>query len=119
MIEFSVKPYLETWEHQGDVIVATGDDSHDPSNYRAYVDCTVLPVPGYIAAAPDMCRALLAAEWGGHDADYGAHCPACGAITQFSGANEHDAGCTLDAALTKAGLDTQEKRDAARKEMGI
>lgn len=73
-----------------------------------------------IAAAPTLVRALLAVEWSGGTIGRIHHCPAC------RGADRHcldyeseriaDA-CPLDAALTAAGLDTAEKRDAARAEI--
>jgi hypothetical protein len=66
----------------------------------------------------DACvRPLLEAEWSanvGWDADSG--CPSCEA---FANRHEHLSGCSLDAALTVLGLDTQEKRNQRRKELGI
>lgn len=47
--------------------------------------------------------------------NWGPLCPACrgdGPAHHHEGKHEPD--CLLDAALTAAGLDTQEKRDAAR-----
>lgn len=60
----------------------------------------------------EMCRALLAVEYGAiHQGEY--ECPCCTMPPR------HHHECALDKALTKAGLDTQEKRDAARKLIGI
>lgn len=56
-----------------------------------------------LLAAPSMLRALLLLKWSGGDA----WCPECMA--------GHEPGCSLDAALSEAGYDTQEKRVAARK----
>lgn len=83
------------------------------------------------AAAPALVRALLAVEWrgqpfrsefsGGPDADgnnayHGVarvdRCPQC-----TGNRWKHGPDCPLDAALTAAGFDTAEKRDAARKMM--
>lgn len=61
-------------------------------------------------------RALLDVEWRSTYAH--CQCPSCGAPGPapyphlFIG---HVRGCPLDAAFTACGLDTQEKRDAARK----
>lgn len=82
------------------------------------------------SAAPEMCRALAALEWGGTSPLEEQCCPACGRLgpeerdyDERGFLGQHD-DCALDAALTKAGLDTQEKRDAARararmKKMGL
>ena len=70
------------------------------------------------AAAPALVRALLMVEWGGLDRDYYdtdeliVVCPCCEEPAR------HARDCELDAALTAAGLATQEERDAARREMG-
>lgn len=68
------------------------------------------------AAAPEMCRALLMTEWGDpRIIKQHGYCFVC----RRNSEHPHDSGCVVDAALTKAGLDTQEKRDEARKEMGV
>lgn len=59
-----------------------------------------------------MCRALLAVEWGKTILGY---CHACSRNSEWP----HASVCPVDAALTKAGLATQEQRDAARKKLGI
>jgi hypothetical protein len=71
------------------------------------------------AAAPELVRALLAVEW------------VRGTCTQCSGwrfersgpsmfgLRGHDADCRVHVGLTKAGLETQGQRDAARKEIGL
>lgn len=66
-------------------------------------------------AAPEICRALLAVEWGGLT-NYGTAeaCPYCGGESR-----RHEEGCIVDAALTEAGLPDQASRDAARKELGL
>lgn len=61
--------------------------------------------------------ALLAVEWSGEDEGHYAHCPLCGVI-YVSGRTKH-VKCTIDAALTKAGLADQAFRDAVRKKLGI
>lgn len=74
------------------------------------------------AAAPDMCRALLAVEWKGQPSprDGMSRCPCCrgrrrvGKLDFFG----HE-DCWIDVALTKAGLPDQESRNAARKELGL
>jgi len=64
-------------------------------------------------AAPEMCRALLAIEHMSQTGEgYTPLCPECAAY------DAHESGCTIDAALTKAGLPDQESRDAARRECG-
>jgi len=117
------KPWLETWRYK--------DDPND----GAVVDgeCQYILVPAnpngawwdaeFAAAAPDMCRALLAVEWGDTGSDWAPCCPYCHGPSPLQGLEHHylghDANCKLDAALTKAGLPDQAPRDAARKEMGI
>lgn len=72
-------------------------------------------------AAPEMCRALLKNE--GFDDGYDYHgvwvnyivCRECGEPL----AEEHLATCWIDIALNKAGLDTKEKRDQARVDIGV
>lgn len=72
-------------------------------------------------AAPEMVRTLLAIEWGGRrdrKREIQRCCPACGVwkrhkhdrVVQYQ---KHEAGCSLDAALTRAGLPPA-VRDAAR-----
>lgn len=81
-----------------------------------------------LSAAPDMCRALLIAEWADTSGVENINmCPACFAqgplpnggswlVKPINGG--HAVPCALDTALTKAGLATQEQREAARKELG-
>jgi hypothetical protein len=58
---------------------------------------------------------LLTVEFEGWDVkDEDRCCPCCNELGRA-----HTAVCKLDAALTLAGLDIQEKRDAARKAMGL
>lgn len=81
------------------------------------------------AAAPDMCRALLAVEWNGDRSGCRDGCPSMcpdcrGLQRRWEHANwvldkGHKKDCTLDSALIKAGLPDQESRCAARKELGI
>lgn len=52
-------------------------------------------------------QTLVMVEWHG-DREFEA-CPECDGCR-----SKHDAGCALDAELASAGLDTQEKREAAR-----
>jgi hypothetical protein len=67
----------------------------------------------------ELCRALLTVERRGEfNPMYQAWCcPICLCTPASSGGDGHDRDCEVDIALTKAGLDTQEKRDAARMEM--
>lgn len=67
-----------------------------------------------------LLHALLTTEWGEHhletiDEHWLGSCRAC-CLHSNEG---HWEDCVVDRALTKAGLDTQEKRDAARKELGL
>lgn len=55
----------------------------------------------FIAAAPDMARALVAVEW---LRDKRGFCTACLAW------NAHEDTCPIDTALTKAGIDDAERR---------
>lgn len=66
------------------------------------------------AAAPDLLRAVLHAEWSVRNGVQQSRCPVCQAM-----APTHEGGCVLDAALTKAGFTTQEGRDIARRALGI
>lgn len=63
------------------------------------------------AAAPALLRALAAVEWSGHDE--WPECPECPECRWSK--DVHSRNCPLDAALTAAGLATQEQRDAARR----
>ena len=63
-------------------------------------------VPALFGLVDHLTRALLRLE------DYGNRCAAC------SGFVGHSHDCFLDAALTAVGLDTQEKRNQARKAGG-
>jgi hypothetical protein len=58
------------------------------------------------AAAPELVRALLAAEWGGSCMSYGTHCPACHEYPWDNGGRGevHKPDCVIDAALRKAGV---------------
>lgn len=62
------------------------------------------------AAAPTLLRALVAVEWSG-DLEW-PECPEC---RRSKGGGAHRLDCRLDAALTAAGLETQEQRDAVRR----
>lgn len=66
------------------------------------------------AAAPDLVRELLRVEWLMLEEERTGQmlcsCPACRGL-RFHG---HHSTCALDAALTKAGLDTPLARDEAR-----
>jgi hypothetical protein len=99
------KPWLEPWEFIAVKDLEYGNTSIPDEDAKL------------MSAAPEMCRALLAVESAGKDDRGERCCPICGGYANdiFYG---HEA-CAIDIALTKAGLDTQEKRDAARKEMGI
>lgn len=122
------EPWLETWEvSQGKGLVSI-DNPIEQILLGATVDMQHVVLA---AAAPDMCRALLAVEWAGtcnsHEVMcYEPHaiCPKCGGadphesfVHPDEAGHHHD--CTFDAALTKAGLATQEQRAAARKKLGI
>jgi hypothetical protein len=103
------KPWLETWQLADDgddaalVAVSGALACHAPDRDRLRL----------AAAAPALVRALLGVEWQHGDR---LNCPACvgSGLAAIIG---HSTYCLLDAALTAAGLDTQEKRDEARREM--
>lgn len=61
-----------------------------------------------------LVQALLAVEWEGGHFDGHQACPECVRSLHGYKTVEHESGCALDAALTAAGLKTQEERDAAR-----
>jgi hypothetical protein len=61
-------------------------------------------------AAPKLVRALLAVEWCLSGLDVNC-CHACAA---YRNEGTHSPGCSVDAALTAAGLETREARAAAR-----
>lgn len=122
------KPWLETWRlHE-----ATSEDEKENESCIAgetYViipnghktGCWLYPEGGrerdqLMAAAPDMCSALLAMEWA--DEHRGQRmCPFCQACkVELDG---HASSCLIDTSLTKAGLPTAESRDEARKELGL
>ena len=122
------KPWLETWWKKvrvGDSVSITNDGGTERA--RAICRTPSSPWADIVAAAPDMCRALLAAEWA-------ASCPECDSLHRIcpwckdadpsEGAvhpdeSGHHDDCGLDAALTKAGLPDQASRDAARKEIWL
>jgi len=121
-----MKPWLETWDSVPDcsttIISKTSTDVCVIGS--AYNKSTSL----FIAAAPNMLRALLAVEWAAISIGACESCPICNQWREGTAAwasrnkealapQTHDAGCILDAALTKAGLVTQEQRDAAREEI--
>lgn len=70
-------------------------------------------VPGLLALVELQTQALLAVEWHadtiGHESDYD-KCEACQEYHP-----EHGPKCPLNAEFTAAGLDTQKRRDEARK----
>lgn len=115
------KPWLETWK-------LTGRDDDSGPIYKGHgvsrgtwvqAIFTTEKIAALCAAAPDMCRALLAVEW----IDYDEHCPFCRAergVSAVPGRRPvvHES-CWVDVALTKAGLPDQASRDAARKELGL
>lgn len=119
-----MKPWLEEWQSRDGWLVA----------YRNPA-VSIAPVCGYeapdredstlalMAAAPDMCRALLAVEWKGPPSpnDWMSECPYCRGRRRPKKLDlfGHQDKCALDAALTKAGLPDQASRDAARKELGL
>lgn len=94
-------------------------------------------VPALLALAEQMTRALLEAEWNDDDDYYGPRCPNCGSCRHeidrvfpvslakhsagYHGTPERVAkeACRLDAALTAAGLQTAESRDAARSRIAL
>lgn len=100
-----MKPWLDTWRYRHDPneghIAADDDRCVATLGYESTEEDE-----GMLAAAPEMCRALLIIEHG----SYGA-CTYCGRR------QKHDGGCWVDTALMKAGLPDQKSRDAARKEM--
>lgn len=122
------KPWLETWRFWRRI-----GDVWNVQNLAGNARLGVVPVTNELmqdtecvahlaAAAPEMCRALLRSEWcNGYlhhdDGTPDQRCPCC--LDSLSEDAGHAGWCILDQALCKAGLDTQEKRDAARKEMGI
>jgi hypothetical protein len=59
-----------------------------------------------------LCRALLTVEWADLACASPNHCAGC-----WKGEWVHASDCPVDAALTAAGFETKEKRDAARKIM--
>lgn len=75
------------------------------------------------ASAPALARELLAVEWEGRNVGTGYGegygIPCCPRCLKDRDEGEHHPACELDSALTKAGLDTQEKRQAVRAEMGL
>lgn len=106
------EPWLETW-HVGSAGYIY--DEPDESNSCIAIAIMFTNSGGkskLVAAAPDMCRALLAVEWGKTILGY---CHACSRNSEWP----HASGCPVDAALTKCGLATQEQRDEARKELGL
>jgi hypothetical protein len=116
--------YLETWavDFYSDVWAVNGDRIFDnvQSSERRRESVAALA-----AAAPALVRALLSVEWEGYDRDRSSSCcPECGNEFEWGHVDptkypwpKHTSECVVDAALTAAGLDTQEKRVAARAEI--
>jgi hypothetical protein len=113
--------YLETWVATATRTVTAFESEKDDKGFTlfdgqaglasraSYEDCVLA------AAAPEMCRSLLMVEWGSH----GHCCAVCHNHRDSFRSLDHGDSCVLDAALTNAGLKTQEQRDAARKEIGL
>lgn len=103
------EPWLETW-HVG----SAGYIYDEPDESKSCIAIALMftnsrgEATRLVAAAPDMCRALLRIE----KQDGPHHCSCC--LLQ----NE-PGGCWLNEALTKCGLATQEQRDAARRKLGL
>lgn len=116
------KPWLETWTCTVDgpaVDVEQVSISGIAGAFHGLYDVGQAAHGRLIAAAPALVRALLAAEWGsgmgipeGEDT-----CPACQGFPGTGHDDEPTGRCIIDAALSAAGLDTAEKRCAARAEI--
>ena len=137
----------ETFDHGHGLSMCSAlqlrDPPHaDPGSLMACLGCLGAP-NGHAEWCPErraqqLVAALLAVEWTERldcmECGRQARCPACdelgpGPIATLtrnatntgwdhgSRPAAHAPGCPLDAALTAAGLDTQEKRDAAREKM--
>lgn len=113
------KPWEETWTAHPDngrliVVVAEFPDDH---GVALALDASHMDRARLAAAAPELVRALLAVEWRGWSTVDMACCPSCEALKHVAVARKHAPACTLDTALTKAGLATQAERDAARAQL--
>lgn len=120
------KPWMEEWragaiednsESYDCVYVQTadGDTRLEASSWRSQSEEGMEAVAKLAAAAPALVRALLAVEWVQDHMDPQYRCanPECGQERE----EPHCAGCSLDAALTSAGLLDQASRDEARAEI--
>lgn len=120
----------ETWEYGGriasDECIVFDKGSYATVSAGSHTVSTAIEhsaqrLPGRVrlaVAAPETVRALLAVEWL-TDAPWCSRCKAS-RHDDYYGADlgKHEPDCTLDAALTKAGLPDQASRDAARKKLG-
>jgi hypothetical protein len=99
------------------------------TNIHILPDTTQCGICGGISAEPAMVRVLLRLEWSGPRIEeedirgclleIRAHGTACSDCKALAATRRHFDLCGLDAALTAAGYDTQDKRDVARREKGI
>ena len=110
-----MKVWLETWETTppagGSICVLI----------RGQAVYLVEDVARLVASAPLAVRALLVAEWCCRfvgDGTYNEYsCNACSASKMWETPASHDKDCPVDAALSAAGLETQEQRNEARREI--
>lgn len=120
--------WLETWsvDHGDDLPVALlssgrpgvnaplGIGSMAPPAYQP-VGADDVARAQLAAAAPDLARALLKVEWRGESRGCEV-CVGCQVEAPYEPkpGEPHESDCFADAALTKAGFPTAERRDAAR-----
>jgi hypothetical protein len=96
-----MKPWEETWDVEDGAVWTDALDNGASCGHPVFRvgDMGTIPRTKLAAAAPDLVRALLVAEWTGRDGEY-CHCPVCGYARSFG---KHAANCQIDAALRKAG----------------
>lgn len=106
------------WECPG-LDYGLSDDAVTVMSGRLTLEALKPSVIDMLAMIDLQAKALLSVEWAGECKELDC-CPACYAAAPWRDpGGEHELSCPFDKALYVVGLDTQEKRDGKRKELGL